>query len=43
MLYVTEDGKAFTDVYTVKRSYVPHEDGMYEDVMNEFFGAPVAQ
>ncbi|MBR2593206.1 MAG: hypothetical protein IKD83_01105 [Firmicutes bacterium] len=38
MLYVTEDGKAFTDVYTVKRSYVPHEDGMYEDVMNEFFG-----
>ena len=43
MLYVTEDGKAFTDVYTVKRSYVPHEDGMYEDVMNEFFGAPAAQ
>ena len=37
MLCVTEDGKAFTDVYTVKRSYVPHDEGMYEKVKNDFF------
>ena len=37
MLYVTEDGKAFTDVYTVKRSYIPRDEGMFEKLKNEFF------
>ena len=37
MLYAAEDGKVFTDVYTVKRSYVPHDDGMYEELCKAFF------
>ena len=37
VLYVTSDGKAFTDVYTVKRAYTPHNEKMYAELCKAFF------
>ena len=33
---VTEDNFVFSDVYTVKRSYTPHDSTMFEDLAEKY-------